>query len=105
MPLTAGYRTIAAVRGDVERRCRTDRSDIIPPHGRIASRLSFTWILMAYGRREASDLFNSSEKRLARALLLLANFGKENSSAIQGSSVQELPRDSRQALDHGSAIS
>jgi hypothetical protein len=27
------------------------------------------------------QLFNSSEKRLARALLLLANFGKENGPA------------------------
>jgi CRP/FNR family cyclic AMP-dependent transcriptional regulator len=37
------------------------------------------------------QLFNSSEKRLARALLLLANFGKENGPApIVGKFSQEL---------------
>ena len=37
------------------------------------------------------QLFNSSEKRLARALLLLANFGKENAPApIVGKFSQEL---------------
>ena len=36
------------------------------------------------------QLFNSSEKRLARALLLLANFGKENGPApIVGKFSQE----------------
>jgi CRP/FNR family transcriptional regulator, cyclic AMP receptor protein len=33
--------------------------------------------LPARNSRVEEDLFNSSEKRLARALLLLANFGKE----------------------------
>ena len=37
------------------------------------------------------QLFNSSEKRLARVLLLLANFGKENAPApIVGKFSQEL---------------
>jgi CRP/FNR family transcriptional regulator, cyclic AMP receptor protein len=32
------------------------------------------------------QLFNSSEKRLARALLLLANFGKENGRRLSSES-------------------
>ena len=35
-------------------------------------------VLMAGLRGEHDQLFNSSEKRLARLLLLLANFGKED---------------------------
>ena len=39
------------------------------------------------------QLFNSSEKRLARALLLLANFGKDGSA--QANHRQGQPRDAR----------
>ena len=39
------------------------------------------------------QLFNSSEKRLARALLLLARYGKQNSAAARAS-----PKLSQEAL-------
>jgi CRP/FNR family cyclic AMP-dependent transcriptional regulator len=49
------------------------------------SELFMAYILTRNGRIEEDlidQLFNSSEKRLARVLLLLANFGKEGSSQI-----------------------
>jgi CRP/FNR family transcriptional regulator, cyclic AMP receptor protein len=47
-----------------------------------------------FGVREdlIDQLFNSSEKRLARALLLLANFGKDGR---QESVIAKVPRDAR----------
>ena len=36
------------------------------------------WIAMRVEEDLVSQLFNSRKKRLARALLLLANFGKES---------------------------
>lgn len=42
-----------------------------------------TYVIERHNRTEASlvdQLFNSSEKRLARALLILARFGKEGTS-------------------------
>jgi CRP-like cAMP-binding protein len=43
------------------------------------SELFMTYLLTRNGRIEEDQLFNSSERRLARLLLLLANFGKEGS--------------------------
>jgi len=48
------------------------------------SEMFMTYVLARNARVEADlvdQLFNSSEKRLARALLLMANFGKEETPA------------------------
>src|SRR3979490_1058753 len=61
------------------------------------SELFMTYLLSRNGRIEEDlidQLFNSSEKRLARLLLLLANFGKEGKpEPIVGKFSQETPAD------------
>ena len=56
------------------------RSDSCPPRNRHFSEVFVAHLLSRNIRIEedlVDQLFNSSEKRLARVLLLLANFGKE----------------------------
>jgi len=59
------------------------------------SEMFIAFLLTRIGRIEADlidQLFNSSEKRLARLLLLMANFGKE------GSSQPAIPKISQETL-------
>jgi CRP/FNR family cyclic AMP-dependent transcriptional regulator len=80
----------------------------------LESRPRFSQLFMAYllarNSRIEEDLidqlFNSSEKRLARLLLLLANFGKEASPQPIGVNIsQEMLAEMIARPDHGLAFS
>ena len=73
------------------------------------SELFMTYLLTRNSRIEEDlidQLFNSSEKRLARVLLLLANFGKEDApEPIVGTFSQEILAEMIGRPDPASAIS
>jgi len=80
--LAAGLATSAMAQSSVMRIAKADMIQVLKREPLLAEVFT-THLLMRNSRVEedlVDQLFNSSEKRLARTLLLLANFGKDGRS-------------------------